>query len=123
MDNDFRAPNFKKGQLLKATELTRITDGVRATPLRKTIGGLTRRGSTGQSFRPHRSRGSSSQSIVIIPRSVDGNDYTADIVDGFTNQTVLTSGHLARIGSGETSNNQAPIDNPYVVTRIEQDGE
>ncbi|MCM8527318.1 MAG: hypothetical protein NE327_12430 [Lentisphaeraceae bacterium] len=65
----------------------------------------------------------SSQSIVIIPRSVDGNDYTADIVDGFTNQNVISSGHLARIGSGETSNNQAPIDHPYSVTRIEKDGE
>lgn len=68
------------------------------------------------------SPGAGAPTMVIIPRSVDGDDYTADLVKGFIDQTPIKS-VLARIGNGDTSNNQAPIDNPYAVENIEEDGE
>lgn len=92
-DNDFRAPNFKKGQLLKANELTRITDGVKATPLRNNPGGLTRRNSTGQSFRPHRQKSSSGGSLVWAVSPITGTyTYGAKADEPGASLTALTAG-------------------------------
>ena len=70
-----------------------------------------------------KSEESQSGSLVLKIKSRDGDDYTADIIQGFSNEIPIIEDVLARIGTGDTSNNEAPVGEKYKVESIETVGE